>query len=476
MSGSDDPRRDLPSLDRLLSTRNAGESILRWGRPAVTDALRAVVDEFRDELNVGTRETLHARESDILSAADRYLARLDRPGLRAVLNGTGVVLHTNLGRAPLSRAALDSVMSVGRGYCNLEFDLERGERGDRYEHCSAWIRKLTGSEDALVVNNTAAAIALTVNRLAERKQVIVSRGELVEIGGSFRLPEVVRASGGILVEVGTTNRTRPADYRAAIGPQTALLLKVHPSNYRIEGFTEQTELSELVQIGREASIPVAHDLGSGLLMPGLVPLLPAEPTPAESVSAGADLVMWSGDKLLGGSQAGIIHGRKEWISRLRQSPMLRAFRVDKLTLAALETTLALYAYPDRAAVEIPVLARLAESAESVGARARRLRQRLAPAVRDRVRVVDLVSLVGGGTYPGAELPSAGWRIDASARRVEESCRAAESPLIGRIEGDSFILDFRTLSPDEDDEAAAALIGRILAAESGSGGSAPAESD
>jgi len=459
-----DPRRDLPSLDRLLSAEHARESILRWGRPAVTEALRVVVDEVRGELNAGTREMPQVREADILNAAERYLARLDSPGLRPVLNGTGVVLHTNLGRAPLPQAALSRVVSVGRGYCNLELDLERGERGDRYDHCSAWIRRLTGSEDALVVNNTAAAIALTVNRLAERKQVIVSRGELVEIGGSFRLPEVVRASGGVLVEVGTTNRTRPEDYRAAIGPQTALLLKVHPSNFRIEGFTEQTVLSDLVRIGRDASIPVAYDLGSGLLMPGLVPLLPAEPTPAESVSAGADLVMWSGDKLLGGPQAGIIHGREEWISRLRRSPMLRAFRVDKLTLAALETTLALYSNPDRAAAEIPALARLAEPAESVRARAERLRQLLDPAVRDRVRVVDLVSLVGGGTFPGAEIPSAGWRIDVTSREVEESCRAAEPPLIGRIEGDSFIVDFRTLSPGEDDEAAAALIGRILVAE------------
>ncbi len=461
MNKSADPRRDLPSLDRLLSTEIAAKSIGRWGRPALTAALRTVVGEFREQLDAGTLEIRPDREAAILSAAEGYLERLHRPGLRPVLNGTGVVLHTNLGRAPLPRAALDRVMSVGRGYCNLELDLEDGERGDRYEHCSEWIRRLTGSEDALVVNNTAAAIALTVNRLADRKQVIVSRGELVEIGGSFRLPEVVRASGGVLVEVGTTNRTRPEDYTSALGPHTALLLKVHPSNYRIEGFTEQTNLSDLVRIGRQASIPVAHDLGSGLLMPGLVPLLPAEPTPAESASDGADLVMWSGDKLLGGPQAGIIHGRREWTSRLRQSPMLRAFRVDKLTLAALEATLALYANPDRAAAEIPVLARLAEPAESVRARAERLKERLEPAARGKVQVVDLVSLVGGGTFPGEQIPSAGWRIDISCRVIDESCRAADPPLVGRIEDDTFIVDFRTLSPNEDDVAAAALIGRVL---------------
>lgn len=462
MTDSADPRRELPSLDHLLSTEEAAESVIRWGRPAVTDALRIVVDEFREELRVGTRQIRQVREAEILAAAEGYLTRLDIPGLRPVLNGTGVVLHTNLGRAPLPQAALTRLLSVGRGYCNLEFDVASGERGDRYEHCSTWIRRLTGSEDALVVNNTAAAIALVVNRLADRKQVIVARGELVEIGGSFRLPELIRASGGILVEVGSTNRTRAEDYRAAIGPQTGLLLKVHPSNYRIEGFTEQTELADLVRVGEEASIPVAHDLGSGLLMPGLAPLLPAEPTPGESASAGADLVMWSGDKLLGGPQAGVVHGRKKWIARLRQSPMLRAFRVDKLTLAALEATLQLYANPDRAAAEIPALARLAEPAGSVRARAERLLQRLEPSMRDRVQVVDLMSLVGGGTFPGVELPSAGWRIDGPYGRVEEACRSAIPPLIGRIEADSFVVDFRTLSPGDDDEAAAVLIRHVLA--------------
>lgn len=461
MSDSADPRRDLPSVDRLLSTEEAAAIVSRWGRPAVTEALRTVIGEFRGQLRAGARKIPQIREPEILEAAADYLSRRDSSGLRPVLNGTGVVLHTNLGRAPLPEAALTRLVSVGRGYCNLELDVESGKRGDRYEHCAAWIRRLTGSEDALVVNNTAAAIALAVNRLADRREVIVARGELVEIGGSFRLPEVIRASGGILVEVGSTNRTRAEDYRAAIGPKTALILKVHPSNYRIEGFTEQAELAELVQVGSEASIPVAHDLGSGMLLPGLTPLLPAEPTPAESASAGVDLVMWSGDKLLGGPQAGIVHGRQEWISRLRQSPLLRAFRVDKLTLAALEATLALYANPGSAAAEIPTLARLAEPAGSVRARAEGLLQRLEPSTRDRVRIVDLVSLVGGGTYPGVELPSAGWRIDGPYARVEAACRAARPPLIGRIEDDAFLVDFRTLSPGDDDEAAAALISRVL---------------
>lgn len=462
MSGPEDPRREIPSLDQLLSAAAAEPICRKWGRAAVADALRAVTDEFRKELGSGSRASSPIGAAEILGAAGAYLERLNRPGLRPVLNGTGVVLHTNLGRAPLPPSALLHMTSVGRGYCNLELDLEHGERGERHKHCAAWIRRLTGSEDALVVNNTAAAVALAVNCLAARKQVLVARGELVEIGGSFRLPDVIEAAGGQLVEVGTTNRTRPADYEEAAGPDAALLFKIHPSNYRIEGFTEQTSLSELVHIGRECGLPVAHDLGSGLLMPGLLPLLPTEPTPADSVSAGADLVMWSGDKLLGGPQAGIVHGSRQWIGRLRGSPLFRAFRVDKLTLAALETTLALYADPASAAAEIPILARLSESPDSVRERAARLRQRLDEQVRDRIEVVNLDSLVGGGTFPGAKLPSAGWRIHGCGRAMDRSCRAADPPLVGRIEDEAFLIDFRTLTPASDDEEAARLVSRILA--------------
>jgi len=462
LSDSGDPRREIPSLDHLLSTQAAETSCLKWGRAAVADALRAVVDELREELGSGPGPTESISAPEIIHAAETYLERLNRRGLRPVLNGTGVILHTNLGRAPLSPAALRHMTSVGRGYCNLELDLESGERGERHQHCAAWIRRLTGSEDALVVNNTAAAVALAVNRIAARKQVLVARGELVEIGGSFRLPDVIQAAGGELVEVGTTNRTRAADYEEALGPEAALLFKIHPSNYRIEGFTEQTALSDLVRVGRENGIPVAHDLGSGLLLPGLVPMLPTEPTPAESVSAGADLVMWSGDKLLGGPQAGIIHGSSQSIARLRGSPLLRAFRVDKLTLAALETTLALYADPDKAAAEIPVLARLSEPPDSVRARAARLRRSFEQDVRSRIEVVHLDSLVGGGTFPGVALPSAGWRIGGSARSLDRSCRTADPPLVGRIEDEAFLIDFRTLAPGSDDEEAARLVGRILA--------------
>ena len=345
MSAAEDPRRGLPSLDRLLSSSEAEAAVEEWGRAAFAEALRSVLDRARDRLRggeSGPAATLPEALADPLAAARSLLRHRSRPGLRRVLNGTGVVLHTNLGRAPLAREALDALVSVGLGYSNLEFDLSTGSRGSRDSHCVERLRRLTGSEDALVVNNTAAALVLAVSSLSRGRQVVVSRGELVEIGGSFRLPALVSAAGGILVEVGTTNRTRASDFREALGPETGMLLKVHPSNFRIEGFTEEVGLADLVALGRGAGVPVVHDLGSGLLDLALAPQLPPEPVPAGSVQAGADLVLWSGDKLLGGPQAGIIHGRAEWVSRLRRSPLLRALRVDKLTLAALEATLILH--------------------------------------------------------------------------------------------------------------------------------------
>ncbi len=461
MSEGRDPRRVLPSLDHLLSTAGGEGLTASFGRSAAADALRQVLADLRCDLGSGSTPDGSVTDERILADARRLLTLHARPGLRPVLNGTGVVLHTGLGRAPLARVALDNLLSVARGYSNLEHDLARNVRGDRTEHCSRRIRKLTGSEDALVVNNAAAAVALAVNCLADRRQVIVARGELVEIGGSFRVPEIVRAAGGELVEVGTTNRTRPGDYRDAIGPQTGLLLKVHPSNYRIEGFTEETTLSDLVSIGREAGVPVAYDLGSGLLLPERLPGLSAGPDPTASAAAGADLVIWSGDKLFGGPQAGIIHGRVEWVSRLRQSPLLRAFRIDKLTLAALEATLALYDDPERAMGEVPALARLSESADSVRARAEEARESLDTSARERVRVVRLTSLVGGGTCPGVELPSAGWQLTGSAAWLDAALRAADPPLVGRIVDEAFVVDFRTLAPGED-ASAAAVIGRVLA--------------
>ncbi|MEJ2483927.1 MAG: L-seryl-tRNA(Sec) selenium transferase [Gemmatimonadota bacterium] len=462
MTGLRDPRRALPSVDHLLS-QPAGESgAARWGREAMVDALRTVLEEARRALAGSTETDAVVTDADrLLRSAASLLERSAAPGLRPVLNGTGVVLHTNLGRAPLPLAALANIERVGRGYANLEYDLLAGGRGGRDLHCVRRICDFTGSPDAIVVNNTAAAVALVVNGLANRGHVVASRGELVEIGGSFRLPGIVSASGGVLVEVGTTNRTRAGDYRDAIGPETAFLLKVHRSNFRIEGFTEEVTLEELVSIGREAGIPVVHDLGSGFLLSGRVPGLPPEPAPRDSVTAGADLTLWSGDKLLGGPQAGIIHGNSDLIERLRSSPLRRAFRVDKLTLAALEATLALYENPERALRTVPALARLSEAPQNVARRAERARERVDEAVRPLVRVASMDSLVGGGTFPGAVIESAGWKLDVPARWMDATCRSAPKPLIGRIENDQFLVDFRTLAPGEEEEEAASIVSRAL---------------
>ena len=463
MTRMGDPRRGLPSVDQLLSNPTGAALSSRWGRESVARALREVLEKKRSDLAGSTAVAAAVPDSDsLLRSAGELLERRSSNGLRPVLNGTGVVLHTNLGRAPLPPAALANLAEVGRGYANLEYDLRIGERGGRDQHCVERICRLTGSDDALIVNNTAAAIALVVSELANRRHVVVSRGELVEIGGAFRLPGIVSASSGVLVEVGTTNRTRPSDYRDAIGPETALLMKVHRSNFRIQGFTEEVSLEEVVAIGRAAGVPVVHDLGSGFLLSGRIPGLPPEPAPRDSVTAGADLTLWSGDKLLGGPQSGVIHGRHDLVQRLRQNPLRRAFRVGKMTLSALESTLSLYEDPELALQTIPALARLRESAAEVTQRAERMRDRVDDHLRSRVHVVSMQSLVGGGTFPGAVLESAGWSLDAPAERLDALCRGAETPLIGRIEKDRFLIDFRTLAPGDGDERAAAVISRALA--------------
>lgn len=455
MSGGD-PRRDLPGVDRLLQA--AAEEGLpdRWGREPVKGALRAVLEEARRTLRAGERDGAPSPDR-LLEAARRRLRREARPSLRPVLNATGVVLHTNLGRAPLPGEALEAMDRIGRGYSNLEFDLEAGERGSRYDHCADLLCELTGAGAALVVNNNAAAVALAVNELAEGREVVVSRGEMVEIGGSFRVPEVVERSGGVLRGVGTTNRTRIEDYRAVAGERTGLLMKVHPSNYRVEGFAERVRLEELAELGRELDLPVVHDLGSGLLRPGLLQGFPGEPTPGGSLEAGADLVTWSGDKLLGGPQAGVIAGAPELIGRLRSNPLLRAFRVDKATLAALEATLRLYRDPDRAAERVPALRRLNEPAASVRSRAERTLEEAALPDGAEVRVEEMEAMVGGGAYPEHRLASAGWVVEGpSPDRLAAACRGGSPPLVGRIREGALRLDFRTLRPGQEAEAARVL--------------------
>ena len=352
--------RDLPSVDELV--RGSDD-------PLAVAAARAVLERAREEIRAG------AEPGDLRARLDEALAAARRPALRRVLNATGVLVHTNLGRAPLPQAALDRIVDAS-GYSNLEYDLSSGSRGSRQDHLAPLLRRLTGAEAAIVVNNNAAAMLLALAALAEGREVVVSRGELIEIGDGFRIPDVLARSGARLVEVGTTNRTRAADYERAIGPDTALLLRVHQSNFRVVGFTEQPRLEELAAVARRHELPLVDDLGSGALVD-----VEGEPTPAAALAAGADLVCFSGDKLLGGPQAGIVAGRADLVERLRRHPLHRALRSDKLTLAALEGTLALYLdRPD----EIPVLRMLREPAEAVRARAERLAEATGGAVEETV--------------------------------------------------------------------------------------------
>ena len=435
-----DPRRDLPSVDALLRREETGAWVARWGSEPVTRALRQALSEARAVLESGEP----APDAEALLTMVLRLLEADRSSLRTVVNATGVILHTNLGRAPLAEAAAQAAAEISQGYSSLEYDLERGGRGDRYAHCAELVARLTGSESSLVVNNNAAAVALAINTLSRGRDVVVSRGELVEIGGGFRIPEVIEQSGAFLRAVGTTNRTRVNDYRRAITPSTGLLLKIHPSNYRVQGFVEEASLESLVELGRSAGLPVMHDLGSGMLLRGDLAALPPEPSVQASVAAGADVVTWSGDKLLGGPQAGIIHGRSEIVKQMRCNPLARAFRLDKMTLAALEATLRLYLAPERAVLRIPVLRMLSEPEESVGRRARAAWNDLSSEAARRVSVAPMRSVLGGGTTPGFEIASAGWVVSGSGQDIEANLRSQDPPVVGRIEAGCFLLDFRTV--------------------------------
>jgi L-seryl-tRNA(Ser) seleniumtransferase len=423
--------RDLPSVDRLL----ADERLASEPHELALAAARSVLERAREEIRAG------GEPGPLVDAVLEELARARRPSLRRVLNATGVLVHTNLGRAPLAEAALERVAEVGGGYSNLEYDLERGERGSRQDHLGSLLRRLTGAEAALVVNNNAAGVLLALAALAEGREVVVSRGELIEIGDGFRIPDVLARSGARLVEVGTTNRTRAEDYERAIGPDTALLLRVHQSNFRVVGFTERPSLGALAEIAKRAGVPLVDDLGSGALSP-----VGDEPTPAESLRAGADLVCFSGDKLLGGPQAGVVVGRADLAERLRRHPLQRALRADKLTLAALEGTLALALDPATRG-DVPVLRMLEEPLEQVRARA----QRLAELVGGEVE--ETVARAGGGALPLAELPSAACAVE---EELAEPLRLGEPPVIGIVRDGRLLLDCRTLTDAEVEEVARAV--------------------
>jgi len=458
----EDARRLIPGVGVLLGDPAVKELARGYPQALVSWVLGELAARLRHELERGrtvSDPTGWIRER--LPAA----LRAARFPLRRVYNATGVVLHTNLGRAPLARRAVEAVAALAGKYSNLEFDLEAGQRGSRYVHAVGLLRLLTGAEDALVVNNNAAAVLLCLAALARDRQVVVSRGELVEIGGGFRIPEVMAESGAHLVEVGTTNRTRLQDYERAIGPETALLLKVHRSNFRMEGFTAEVTWPELVQLGRSRGIPVMFDLGSGCLFDLAAAGVGDEPLVSRVVAQGGDLITFSGDKLLGGPQAGIIVGRAEIVSRLRRHPLLRALRVDKMTLAALSATLALYLEADPAA-HIPVLASLVVSAPELRARAERLRRllsrRLTPGTGVNIGVVPARSTPGGGSLPGVELPSYAVAIRApgGAEHLAARLRGAPVPVLARVQGEQVLLDVRTLLdgelPEVADQVAAVL--------------------
>ncbi len=422
--------RDLPSVDELA--REAGD-------PLAVDTARAVIERAREEIRAG------ADPGDLTARLREELADARRPRLRGVLNATGVVVHTNLGRAPLAEEALARVVEVGRGYSNLEYDLGEGARGSRQDHFAAVLRRLTGAEAALAVNNNAAAVLLALAALAEARDVVVSRGELIEIGDGFRIPDVLARSGARLVEVGTTNRTRAEDYERAIGPDTAVLLRVHQSNFRVVGFEERPRLEEVAAVARRHGLPLVDDLGSGHVSASNRLLLgQEEPTARESLAAGADLVCFSGDKLLGGPQAGIVLGKAALVERLRVHPLQRALRIDKLSLAALEGTLLLHLEaPDR----IPVLRTLAQEASAVRARAGRL------AAATGGEVEETVGRVGGGALPLAELPSFACALEES---LAGPLRSGEPPVVGVVRDGRLLLDCLTLTDGEAEQAAAAV--------------------
>jgi len=410
-------------------------------RPLLVSAARSALARAREEIKAG------ADPGDLRERVELELAAAREARLRRAINATGVIVHTNLGRAPLARQALEEVSAVAGGYSNLEYDLGEGGRGSRQDHVAPILRRLTGAEAALVVNNNAAAVLLALAALAEGREVLVSRGELIEIGDGFRIPDVLARSGASLREVGTTNRTRAADYDRAIGPETALLLRVHQSNFRVVGFTEQPRLEDLVRVARAYGLPLVDDLGSGAVFASASLPLGDEPTARESLEAGVDLVCFSGDKLLGGPQAGIVLGRGELVERLRRHPLQRALRADKLTLAALEATLALYLDPDLAVREVPVLRMLAEPVETVRTRARRL----AKLVGGEVEAT--VGRVGGGALPLTELPSFACAVE---EELAPMLRDADPPVIGVVRDGRCLLDCRTVCDDEVDEVVAAV--------------------
>jgi L-seryl-tRNA(Ser) seleniumtransferase len=443
--------REIPSVNQVLKTSQGIAAAERFGFPCATDAVRKVIAEARAAVRSG--KSPPAAEAVAAAALERLHSGTGST-LRPVFNLTGTVLHTNLGRAVLAEAAVTAAAGAMQHTMTLEFDLATGKRGERDDHLRAILRELTGAEDATIVNNNAAAVLIVLNSLAAGKEVAVSRGELIEIGGAFRMPDIMARAGARLREVGTTNRTHTRDYRDAIGPETGLVLKVHPSNYRIDGFTASVSPSELATIARAANVPMVYDLGSGTLVDLCRFGLPHEPTVRQAIAEGADLVTFSGDKLLGGPQAGFIAGRKDLIAVINKNPMKRALRVDKIRLAALEATLKLYRDPDRLAQRLPVLRYLTRPAAEIEAMAQRLLPAVQSALGDEILVTlaDCGSQTGSGALPMSTVPSGGLALapkggGRALDRLAAALRRLPVPVIGRIADGALVLDLRCLEDE-----------------------------
>ncbi len=461
-SDSKEILRSLPAVDELLRHESISEAAETYPRTLVVRAVRNVLERTRQAILKG-EATFDSHQFGRASLVDEILDELERLAsftLRQVVNGTGIIVHTNLGRSLLCQDALNRLQLIGSGYSNLEYDLAAGKRGSRYVHAEAILCELTGAEGALVVNNNAGAVLLALNTLAQGKEVVVSRGQLVEIGGSFRIPDIMARSGARLREVGCTNRTHLYDYKAAIGPETALLLNVHASNYQIIGFTAEVGLDELVKLGRKHGVAVMQDLGSGCFVDVTRFGLQGEPLVQDTVRSGVDLTTFSGDKLLGGTQAGIILGSKSLIAELRRNPLTRALRVDKLTLAALEATLRLYRDENTAIQAIPTLKMIATDLKTLEDRARGLVESLSAKIPEyiEVEIEDGSSMVGGGALPVQSLASKLVAVSSaklSAARLEAYFRGYKPPIIGRVEQELFLLDVRTLQPGDEEIIVAA---------------------
>lgn len=446
--------KNIPKVDKVMEWPEVRELLATHPRQVVVDAIRLTLESLRTATARGETVPGSFESSAVIRSILVELERGKGAALRRVINGTGVIIHTNLGRAPLPEAVLDAVRDSSSGYCNLEFDLEKGVRGSRTSRVEELLRRIiVGAESAIVVNNNAAAVLLALSALARGREVVVSRGELVEIGGSFRIPDVMTQSGAVLKEVGTTNRTHPRDYRSVVTPETALLLKVHTSNFRVVGFTVEVSVSELAVIGRENGIPVMVDAGSGNLVDLAFLGVQGEPTIGEYLASGADVVTFSGDKLLGGPQAGIIVGKKVHLDAMKTHPLYRALRVDKMTLAALDGILRLYADERQAMRTIPVLGMLTIGTEELASRAKRLVGRMRRALPTTVslRTIAGLSQVGGGSLPDFGLPTTLVSVSIQGitpQQLDQRLRTGSQPVVGRISQGEFLLDVRTIRDDE----------------------------